>query len=92
MEQGFQQLNQVLKLPSGVAALELSHRNSLLVGKALDDWVDRSVRAFWLTGDLCAAGSSPCPSLGLCLKSTWSSLSPDPKSELGPVKSDGRIR
>ncbi|XP_048869847.1 xylosyltransferase 2 isoform X1 [Brienomyrus brachyistius] len=92
MEQGFQQLNQVLKLPSGDAALALANRNSLLVGKALEDWVDRSVRAFWLTGDLCAARSSPCPSLGLCLKSTWSSLSPDPKSELGPVKSDGRIR
>ncbi|KAL4648100.1 xylosyltransferase 2 [Arapaima gigas] len=92
MDQGFEQLNQVLKLTGGHQALELSQRNSQLVGKPLDDWVDHSVRAFWLTGDICTTSSSLCPSLGSCLKTTWSSLSPDPKSELGPIKTDGRIR
>ncbi|XP_029102906.1 xylosyltransferase 2-like [Scleropages formosus] len=92
MDQGFEQLNQVLKLSAGPQALELAQRNSQLVGRLLEDWVDRSIRAFWLTGDMCTTASSLCPSLGPCYKSTWSPLSPDPKSELGPVKSDGRIR
>lgn len=64
------------------------------MGKPLEAWVDRTVGAFWVTGDLCSTLPSPgpCPSLGPCTKSTWSSLAPDPKSELGPVKGDGRIR
>ncbi|XP_069050561.1 xylosyltransferase 2 [Lepisosteus oculatus] len=93
MEQSFQQLHQVLKLPKGESAMERAQRNAQLVGKALEDWVDDSIGAFWVTGDICAAfSSSPCASLPPCPKSSWSSLSPDPKSELGPVKTNGRIR
>ncbi|KAG9350340.1 hypothetical protein JZ751_026694 [Albula glossodonta] len=92
MEQGFQQLNQVLKLTKGEQALQEAQKNTQLMGKDLDDWIDASVGAFWVTGDICTTQSSPCPSLVPCNTSSWSSLSPDPKSELGPVKSDGRIR
>ncbi|XP_036405920.1 xylosyltransferase 2 [Megalops cyprinoides] len=92
MEQGFQQLNQVLKLTKGEEALEEAQRNAELVDKPLEDWIDTSVGAFWVTGDICTAQPSPCPSLVPCTTSSWSSLSPDPKSELGPVKKDGRIR
>ncbi|MBN3304886.1 XYLT2 Xylosyltransferase, partial [Amia calva] len=92
MEQSFHKLRQVLKLPSGDSAMEQARRHALLQGRALEDWVDDSIGAFWVTGDVCSTATSPCASLTLCPKSSWSSLSPDPKAELGPVKSNGRIR
>ncbi|XP_031588473.1 xylosyltransferase 2 isoform X1 [Oreochromis aureus] len=92
LEQSFQQLSSVLKLPPQEPAMQVAQRNSQLVGQALDAWVDTSVESFWVIGDLCATQSSSCPALGSCSKTAWSSLSPDPKSEMGPVKSDGRIR
>ncbi|KAJ7989394.1 hypothetical protein DPEC_G00304090 [Dallia pectoralis] len=93
LEQSFQQLSSILKLPPQEPALQQAQRRAQLVGKPLEAWVDSTVGAFWVTGDLCStqASTGPCSSLGPCASSTWSSLSPDPKSELGPVKSDGRI-
>ncbi|KTF98420.1 hypothetical protein cypCar_00015504 [Cyprinus carpio] len=92
LEQSFQQLAQVLKLPPSEAALQEAQKKTSLVGKPLEAWVDSSVGAFWVTGDICSEQTSSCPTIGLCTKTSWSSLSPDPKSELGPVKKDGRIR
>ncbi|XP_067089495.1 xylosyltransferase 2 [Osmerus mordax] len=93
LDQGFQQLGSILHLPPQEPALHEAQRRALLVGKPLEAWVDSSVGAFWVVGGLCAPQpSSLCPALGLCSKASWSSLSPDPKSELGPVKADGRIR
>lgn len=92
LEQSFQQLSSVLKLPPQEPAMQEAQRRAQLVGKSLEAWVDSSMGAFWVTGDLCGMQTSSCPALGPCSKSSWSSLSPDPKSELGPVKSDGRIR
>ncbi|KAK2894036.1 hypothetical protein Q8A73_016520 [Channa argus] len=92
LEQSFQQLSGVLKMPPPELAMQEAQRNAQLVGKALEAWVDSSVGTFWVTGDLCAKQTSSCPTLGRCSKTSWSSLSPDPKSELGPIKSDGRIR
>ncbi|XP_028674594.2 xylosyltransferase 2 isoform X1 [Erpetoichthys calabaricus] len=92
MEQTFEQLRGVLKLPHDDAPWQQAQRNAQLVGKQLQDWVDRSVGAFWLTNDMCATTPTSCPSLRLCAQTEWSSLSPDPKSELGPVKPNGRIR
>lgn len=92
LEQSFQQLSSVLKLPPQEAAMQVAQRNAQLVGQALDAWVDTSVESFWVIGDLCATQTSSCPALGSCSKTAWSSLSPDPKSDMGPVKSDGRIR
>ncbi|KAM6957000.1 xylosyltransferase 2 [Aplochiton taeniatus] len=95
LDQGFQQLSSVLKLPPQEPALQEAQRRAQLVGKPLEAWLDSSTAAFWVIGDLCATQPSPspsCPALGPCAKTTWSSMSPDPKSELGPVKSNGRIR
>ncbi|KAM4536093.1 xylosyltransferase 2 [Fundulus diaphanus] len=92
LDQSFQQLSSVLKLPPQEAAMQAAQRNAQLVGQPLDAWVDSLVGTFWFTGDLCATNTSSCPAVALCTKTTWSALSPDPKSELGPVKSDGRIR
>ncbi|XP_034045918.1 xylosyltransferase 2 [Thalassophryne amazonica] len=92
LEQSFQQLSSVLKLPPQEPAMQEAQRNAHLVGQSLDKWVDSSVKNFWVMGDLCAIRTTSCPALKLCTKTSWSSLSPDPKSELGQVKSDGRIR
>nr|XP_040046537.1 xylosyltransferase 2 isoform X2 [Gasterosteus aculeatus aculeatus] len=92
LEQNFQQLSAVLKLPPPESAMQEAQRRAQLVGRPLEAWVDSSVGAFWVTGGLCATESSSCPAVGPCRETSWSSLSPDPKSELGPVKSDGRIR
>ncbi|KAM7372188.1 hypothetical protein PAMP_009377 [Pampus punctatissimus] len=92
LEQSFQQLSSALKLPPQEPAMQAAQRNAQLVGQALESWVDSSVGTYWVIGDLCATQTSSCRALGVCSKTSWSSLSPDPKSELGPVKSDGRIR
>lgn len=92
LEQSMQQLSYVLQLPPQEPAMQEARRKAQLVGQPLQDWVDNSVGMFWVTGNMCAAQTSACPVLGLCSQTSWSSLSPDPKSELGPVKYDGRIR
>ena len=92
MEQSFQQLGSMLKLPPQEPAMREAQRKAQLVGLPLEEWVDSGVRTFWVMGNLCTTQTSSCPALGPCSKTSWSSLSPDPKSELGPVKSDGRIR
>lgn len=94
LEQSFQQLSSVLKLPPQEPALQEASRRARLLARPLEAWADGSLGAFWVTGDLCSTrtSSSSCPAVASCSKTTWSSLSPDPKSELGPVKSDGRIR
>ncbi|XP_062841097.1 xylosyltransferase 2 [Trichomycterus rosablanca] len=92
MEQGFQQLSHVLKLPPMEPALKEAKKGTSLVGKALDAWVDSLAGAFWVTGGVCSTQTSLCPTVTLCTKTNWSSMSPDPKSELGLVKSNGRIR
>ena len=96
LDQDFQQLSAVLKLPSPEAGLREAGARARLVGGALEAWVDGSAGAFWLTGDLCSTSGatppSPCPGLAPCTQTSWSALSPDPKAHLGPVKSDGRIR
>lgn len=92
LEQSFQQLSSVLKLPPQEPAMQEAQRKAQLVGQPLEAWVDSSIGTFWVTGGLCATQTSSCPAVGPCSKTSWSSLSPDPKSELGLVKSDGRIR
>lgn len=92
LEQSFQQLSGVLRLPPQDSAMQEAQRNAQLVDRPLEAWVDSSVRTFWVTGNLCTKQTSSCPALGLCSKTSWSSMSPDPKSDLGPVKSNGRIR
>lgn len=92
MEQSFQGLSGILNLPQPEPAEEAARRHSELTGPALEAWTDGELRSFWSVAGLCAMGPSSCPSLELCRVTSWSSLFPDPKSELGPVKADGRLR
>ncbi|XP_037545476.1 xylosyltransferase 2 [Nematolebias whitei] len=92
LDQSFQQLGSVLKLPPQQPAVQAAQRNAQLVGQSLEAWLDSLVGTYWVIGELCTTKTSSCAALRSCSKTTWSSLSPDPKSELGPVKSNGRIR
>lgn len=92
MEQSFQGLGGILNLPRSEEAEEDAVRKAQLTGKALEDWAHGAISAFWSVADVCVGSPSACASLETCGETSWSSLSPDPKSELGPVKPDGRLR
>ncbi|XP_048870654.1 xylosyltransferase 1-like isoform X3 [Brienomyrus brachyistius] len=92
MEQSFHGLNPVLNIPVHLGQVEAAKRNAALTGPELERWVDGLVGVLWAAADVCTVGSSACPVTQACRKTAWSSLSPDPKSQLGPPRADGRIR
>ncbi|XP_068824908.1 xylosyltransferase 1 [Capricornis sumatraensis] len=92
MEQSFQSLNPVLSLPINPAQVEQARRNAASAGATLERWLDSLVGGMWTAMDICATGPSACPVMQTCSQTAWSSFSPDPKSELGAVKPDGRLR
>lgn len=92
MEQSFQSLNPVLSLPVSPAQVEQARRNAASTGAALEHWLDSLAGSMWTAMDVCATGPTACPVMQACSQTAWSSFSPDPKSELGAVKPDGRLR
>lgn len=92
MEQSFHGLNPVLNIPVHLGQVEAAKRNAGLTGVELEHWVDSLVREVWSAADVCSTGPSACPVMQTCAKTAWSSLSPDPKSQLGPPRADGHIR
>uniref|UniRef100_A0A8C0H7C8 Xylosyltransferase 1 n=1 Tax=Chelonoidis abingdonii TaxID=106734 RepID=A0A8C0H7C8_CHEAB len=92
MEQSFQGLNPVLNIPIKAAQVDQAKKNAALIGTKLENWVDTLVSSIWSAVDVCSTGPTSCPVMQACSQTAWSSLSPDPKSELGPVKPDGRLR
>ncbi|KAJ8413600.1 hypothetical protein AAFF_G00081070, partial [Aldrovandia affinis] len=92
MEQSFHGLNPVLNIPVHLGQVEASKRNAGLTGAELELWIDSLVTEMWSAVDVCATGPSACPVMQACAKTMWSALSPDPKSQLGPPRADGRIR
>ncbi|KAM4691331.1 xylosyltransferase 2 [Rhinophrynus dorsalis] len=93
MEQNFQALSGILNLPPRAEIEQKSNQKSELLGRELEDWTDESLKSFWSVGGVCTkSASTSCSSLPVCSDTHWSSLSPDTKSELGPVRTDGRLR
>ncbi|NP_071631.1 xylosyltransferase 1 precursor [Rattus norvegicus] len=92
MEQSFQSLNPVLSLHINPAQVEQARKNAAFTGTALEAWLDSLVGGTWTAMDVCATGPTACPVMQTCSQTAWSSFSPDPKSELGAVKPDGRLR
>ena len=68
--------------------------NSRKAGSELDAWVDGVAEYFWTVESSCTVrGKIPgCEDISPCESTLWSSRSPDPKSEIGKVKPDGRLR
>ncbi|XP_069808838.1 xylosyltransferase 2 [Dendropsophus ebraccatus] len=93
MEQNFQALSGILSLPSRTEIEQEADKKSELMGKDLEKWTDNSLSGFWSVGGICSKTvTTLCPSLPVCSDTHWSSLSSDPKSELGSVRPDGRLR
>lgn len=75
-------------------------RNVTKSGVDLDAWMDDLVGQYWTLDGHCRAGGrhppgtaeGSCAWMPACTTSAWSTLSPDPKSELGQVQSNGRLR
>ena len=70
-------------------------------GPELEAWLDSLVRQFWHIGGVCMSTpqdngnkDDACSQVWLkdCRKTEWSTLYPDPKSEIGKVNSNGMIR
>ena len=83
----------VLK-PSMDAKKYLEWRNNVgKEGTELEDWVDQLITQFWNLKSVCVMGDDiHCKFIQSCDKLSWSSFSPDPKSELGAISSNGRLR
>ncbi|XP_043091705.1 xylosyltransferase 1 [Puntigrus tetrazona] len=92
MEQSFHGLNPILNIPVHLGQVEAAEHNAELTGSELERWVDSLVGEVWSAVDVCSTGPSGCPVMQTCRETLWSSLSPDPKSQLGPPKTNGRIR
>nr|CAB3267814.1 xylosyltransferase [Phallusia mammillata] len=89
------------------AAEKLVLNSKYTAGPKLQSWVDDVIVLAWTAKEYCTVAESPaewtekqpksCYSQrqitpSRCADVSWSSFSPDPKSELGRVKSNGRIR
>ncbi|XP_059411040.1 xylosyltransferase 1-like [Carassius carassius] len=92
MEQSFHGLNPILNIPVHLGQVEAAEHNAELTGPELERWVDGLVGEVWSAVDVCSTGPSGCPVMQTCRETVWSSLSPDPKSQLGSPKTNGRIR
>ena len=68
--------------------------NVLKTGESLEEWLDKLVADSWNMEGLCRtdADKDNCGFIRDCSTTDWSTYSPDPKSELGEVKQDGRLR
>ncbi|XP_045214811.2 xylosyltransferase 2-like [Mercenaria mercenaria] len=61
--------------------------NGRKVGPDLEAWIDKLSAFSWSVQDTCSVfdlGQS-CPPIDLCVNTRWSSLSPDPKSEISQI-------
>ncbi|XP_065183647.1 xylosyltransferase 1-like [Sycon ciliatum] len=69
-------------------------KDDMDVQQQLQDYVDSVTRQAWTISSHCAVSGSSrlCPSVSSCSKTSWSTLSPDPKSDLPDIKANGRIR
>jgi protein xylosyltransferase len=54
--------------------------NVIKTGADLSDWIDQLIDEFWFVQDVCL--TSACSGIMSCDQSSWSSLYPDPKSNI----------
>lgn len=68
--------------------------NAKKTGRELHEWIDILVKENWAIEDACAVGSEPreCDGLMQCEMTSWSSRSPDPKSEISDINVNGTLR
>ena len=64
--------------------LETANKNGRKTDSALEDWIDILSEKIWTIEDTCSVNhfSDTCPPVERCRRTKWSSMSPDPKSEI----------
>ena len=82
----------------GIDAKEFAHWRSNVSksGEQLEEWMDGMVSSHWNIESYCRTSMegalSECSWIPDCAATAWSSFSPDPKSEIGEIQPNGRIR
>ena len=70
--------------------------NVTKAGPQLEQWMDSLVARHWNFEGYCRTGMEGAPSkcswIPDCVATSWSSFSPDPKSDIGESQPNGRIR
>ena len=91
---GLNEFQEKLKISNPEELQAVSDVNGKKIGKDLLIWIDELTTKFWLTHDICSLEDlgSKCSQMNLCSDTTWSSMSPDPKSEILGIDSKGNIR
>lgn len=84
----FEELREVLKVNMSTEAMKIAQLNARKVGEPLQNLVDSLVGKFWGIRNICSVHKLPenCPKIDLCSSTSWSSRSPDPKSNLQNLK------
>ena len=94
LNDSFSEFKDVLHVDKTDTAQKEADLNGLKTGTDLEQWVDMLTQEFWDIHKTCIVEGSTgyCDMLESCRKVTWSSLSPDPKSEIfGVDKKSGRL-
>ena len=95
VDRDFKDIQEALQLEEWKLKKKTADDNAQNSGADLEQWVQDLVKERWHISDTCIDGGSysACPRLPSCQQSQWSTMSPDPKSELGPVDlHTGKIR
>ncbi len=66
-------------------------------GLELEEWMDSLVKDYWTIDNYCRmdagqSGGEQCTWVQDCASTSWSTFSPDPKTEIGEIRTNGRIR
>ncbi|XP_021352699.1 xylosyltransferase 1-like [Mizuhopecten yessoensis] len=78
----FSEFRNVLKINASDAFINDALFNSKKTGAALESWIDLLTQKFWSIQSTCSVNAEHCPQIDLCDTTSWSSRSPDPKSEI----------
>ncbi|XP_041362874.1 xylosyltransferase 2-like [Gigantopelta aegis] len=85
----FSEFRDVLQVKQNAELEKQAMINMKKVGKDLENWIDSLVPYFWQVQRSCSVEdmTNMCDELQQCRKTSWSSRSPDPKSELSAIGS-----
>lgn len=87
LKNSFEKFTPNLKVKETLA--KLSEENSKKHGKPLEAWIDSLVSTFFSVHKICVTRHSAVTLCGVpvdaCVKTDWSSFTPDPKSAIGPI-------
>ncbi|XP_062613310.1 LOW QUALITY PROTEIN: xylosyltransferase oxt-like [Saccostrea cucullata] len=94
-KQDFSEFEEVLKVTNIGEARAAADENGQKHGRVLEEWTDELCQKFWSIQEVCQIGeiTEECSPIKKCEETSWSSMSPDPKSTITGVNLEtGLIR